>query len=173
MTKEIVRQSFIFKRHWWEVIKTIDNEDDKLFIFEFIFSYVFEGKKLEIPNHLQKGLKGVCTMFLRELETSLNDEETLVYVVKLKNLTEEFYKIGISKNEKNRLSSYKNLGFDTCLVESLTKTFPTRQQALDFERECHISLSDYSYVPIINFAGKTECFKMEAIEFIKNFFIEN
>lgn len=173
MTKKIIRESFIFKRHWWEAINTLQNDEEKLFIIDFIMSYVFDEKILEIPNNLQKGIKAICTMFLWELKTSLKQEETSVYVVKLQNSKEEFYKIGISKSEKSRLSSYRSLGFNTYLVDDLTKTFPTREQALNFEKDCHDFLSDYSYIPSVNFAGKTECFKLEAIECIKNFFKEN
>jgi hypothetical protein len=173
MTKEIIRKSFIFKRHWWEAINSIESDAEKLFVIDFVMTYVFDEKILEIPNNLPKEIGALCKIFIWQLKASLNEEKTSVYVVKLQNLEEEFYKIGISKSEKSRLSSYRNLGFNTYLVEGLTKIFPTRQQALDFEKECHFSLLDYSYTPIVNFAGKTECFKIEAIEHIKNYFTKN
>lgn len=81
-----------------------------------------------------------------------------VYLLKLHNNREMFYKIGISKNVHNRAVDIQ--GQSSYKVEVLTsKFFESASVAFYLEKILHSVFKNMSYTPQDKFQGYTECFK--------------
>lgn len=80
-----------------------------------------------------------------------------LYIIRCYNDNEEFYKIGItSKTIEERFSKYR-FPYNMEVIHLYeTNVF----DAFKLERQLLNSYYDYKYVPLINFCGKTECFKI-------------
>ena len=79
--------------------------------------------------------------------------KSYLYIAKLKNGNEEFYKVGISKNPNNRFKNfkpYKVMNYNV-IKDSL-------YNIVVLENYIHEKLSKVSYNPMHHFAGHTECF---------------
>lgn len=81
-----------------------------------------------------------------------------VYVFKISNDDEVFYKIGISKNVKNRRSQIICESGYSCDVV-LSQFYPDAGLVYDLEKLLHREFNSLSYKPSIYFTGNTECFK--------------
>lgn len=99
--------------------------------------------------------------------------KTIVYLIHLKDLG--VLKVGISSNMKVRLDylrkqirRYTNSRPDIEVLSYIS--FHDREAALAFERGCSEKLNKYSTTPITDFAGKTECYSLDAEEKILKLF---
>lgn len=102
------------------------------------------------------------TLTERNKNIWLNDFTNL-YVFKLKNDNEEFFKIGIAKNIKNRMNNIKP--YDCELLYSFNID---RYNASYIEKILHSYFYEYSYKPILKFDGYTECFYDISIDEVEN-----
>lgn len=83
----------------------------------------------------------------------------VMYILKLKNDDEEFYKIGITfQGVKTRFSSNNSLPYD---YEIIYEYKCDAGCTWDLEKEHHKKYKAYQYFPNISFAGYTECFTIE------------
>lgn len=91
------------------------------------------------------------------------------YVVKLRGKDEAFVKVGISVNPEKRL---KHIPYS---VKILVKHRMEVNNAYNFESAMIRMLyhKNLLYRPIIDFAGRTECFKTAALLVMKKSFINN
>lgn len=101
------------------------------------------------------------TLTERNKKIWLNDL-TNVYVFKLKNKDEEFFKIGIAKNIKNRMRDMKPYN-----CELLYSFCVDRYNASYIEKKLHGHFYEYSYCPNIKFEGYTECFSKLSLDEVK------
>jgi len=95
------------------------------------------------------------------------------YIVRLFNETETFYKVGITgvKGNKRKRDLKRNYGVETIYEEELHL-----KEAYYKEKYFLELFKDYSYKPLIDFKGKTECFSINPYELykcIQNFSEEN
>lgn len=90
-----------------------------------------------------------------------------VYLMKFESESEMFYKIGISKEIKRRLSDLsKHYSYDVKLI--YYKEFNDSESVWYIENMLHNEYSNVSYLPKIKFKGHTECFsEVNENEFIK------
>lgn len=102
------------------------------------------------------------TLSERNKEIWLN-EYTNIYLFKLVNEDEEFFKIGIAKNIKNRANDIK--AYKCELLYSLSID---RYNASYLEKELHKNFYEHSYRPKIKFDGYTECFSEIDMDKFKN-----
>jgi hypothetical protein len=80
---------------------------------------------------------------------------TFVYIMELYSSTEKFYKIGITSSPYNRK---KTISYHySCNIIKLSKK-ETKKEAKLSEDTIKSIIAPHSYLPIKNFAGKTECF---------------
>ena len=83
----------------------------------------------------------------------------VMYILKLKNDDEEFYKIGITfQGIKTRFSGNNSLPYD---YEIMYEYKCDAGCTWDLEKEHHKKYKAYQYFPNISFAGHTECFTTE------------
>lgn len=86
-----------------------------------------------------------------------NNRKPLVYVIKCytKNLDEVFYKIGITGEgiERRFKKTVWNYEYDV-----LFEIFGSPSYVFDLEKTLHRLMSDYRYIPRIQFQGYSECF---------------
>lgn len=83
----------------------------------------------------------------------------VMYILKLKNDDEEFYKIGITfQGIKTRFSGNNSLPYD---YEIMYEYKCDAGCTWDLEKEHHKKYKAYQYFPNISFAGYTECFTTE------------
>ena len=102
------------------------------------------------------------------MKSALNGSN--VYLLEIENHNEMFYKIGISKNLRGRVNSIKmETGYN---IKILSKFFISSSGiAYDLEFLLHELFKEFSYKPMILFAGYTECFKyidMKEFEYLLN-----
>ncbi len=88
----------------------------------------------------------------------------LVYIIRCYNKTENFIKIGITaKSIKERFHNKKYFPYSYEIIKII-------QGSPDFiwdkEQELHKLYKDYTYTPVINFGGYTECFNISILNFI-------
>ena len=83
-----------------------------------------------------------------------------LYLIKMFGNDEEFYKIGISKNVKNRLRQIEISSNYTYKTKIIHKVFNTDASIVyDFEIFMHDKYHSLSYKPNKSFHGMSECFK--------------
>lgn len=79
-----------------------------------------------------------------------------LYIIKCNDKTENFYKIGLTKNDvKTRFCSRKAMPYD---YEELYFVSGDKYNFIYLEDELHKINEEYSYIPKIYFEGYTECF---------------
>lgn len=79
--------------------------------------------------------------------------KTSVYIVRLYNKDEDFYKIGIARDLNARMKAFVY----NCEVIDIIKT--NLYDAIFLEHELHLKNRKNKYEPKIKFGGHTECFK--------------
>lgn len=87
---------------------------------------------------------------------------TILYIIKLLSLDEQFVKIGISCNPKIRFQHFKKEGYQVEIIEILQ--FDNRTDALLKEAELHKLFYPFRYIPLKDFGGKYECFSIKILE---------
>ncbi|AWD93209.1 hypothetical protein AB9_086 [Acinetobacter phage vB_AbaM_B9] len=119
-------------------------------VFEQVANYHLSG------NGCQKcGVQ--CTGYTKTAYTKACASGSSVYVFELSKDYELFYKIGISKNIKNRVAGIvSESGYlVTCVYEMF---FKDASVVFDIEKLLHREFSNCKYVPNFRFAGDSECF---------------
>lgn len=101
--------------------------------------------------------------------STTNAPKTLLYLIKLYNNDESFYKIGISgyslKGNVKRYRQYKTLGYDT--KELLKINFDNELELREYELKLKHIIKPYLYLPKKwNYNISTECFSEEILEVI-------
>lgn len=122
----------------------------------------------QVSSHLKGFGCNRCVVrgYNRSRFTDISDVATL-YIMKLYNNLERFYKIGITtKSVRERINNPK-LPYECELIASLKID---SRRAFDFEKKMHRRFIKNNYIPSLSFHGKTECFllnKTEVYEAIK------
>jgi hypothetical protein len=108
-----------------------------------LFRGVFSGEKnigVKIKSILEKN------------KEKFKNEECFVYKIKLFNENETFYKIGISKNLKER---FKIIPYNVEIIEIISSN---KYDSYYIEQNYHNILKEFKYEPKTKFPGQTECF---------------
>lgn len=97
-------------------------------------------------------------------------EGSYVYVMKMSSETEEYLKIGISKNVRSRAKTFRRIS--GCNVDMIHQEFyKDAGDAWDVELMLHREFKEHSHTPKVSFKGETECFDMpikyEAIKLLQ------
>lgn len=83
------------------------------------------------------------------------DGHSSLYVVRLSNENESFFKVGITVNAKNRFREYTKAGY---ACEVITAIRDKAGYIWNLEKRLHFILKQWRYKPKIDFGGQTECF---------------
>lgn len=97
---------------------------------------------------------GFYTETLADRNPQWDEIDAYVYIVKLKDENEEFYKIGLAQ-VKSR-DRFKRIPYEVTIID---KIYCSLTEAIKIESELHEKYSDFSYTPIKKFDGYTECFE--------------
>ena len=129
--------------------------------FEQVANYHLTGNGCQVCG-LQK------TGFTKTAYTKACKSGSSVYILKLKKDDECFYKIGISKNIKNRINGIVcESGY---LVECVySEFFKDSSVTFDVEKILHNKFREFKYKPEISFSGSSECFNMNDHSFVVEF----
>ena len=99
-------------------------------------------------------------------DVSANRKENFLYIIKLSSKDEEFIKVGISENIKNRFQVFKKYGYDITIINKI------KFQSLDHLKAEELLIQEtyqpYKYTPKYKFAGYTECFNINIMQHINN-----
>lgn len=91
-----------------------------------------------------------------------------VYLLKLSNDAELFYKIGISLNPHSRANDIRKNTNNRYNVELLhSQEYSYSGDAWDVEKILHTEFVEDLYKPLISFDGETECFKLDPNDVVK------
>jgi len=137
-------------------------------LFDSILRYGFYGEEKELPTHL----KAVFQFLKYQIDKSLENEKVSLYVVKLYDHQESFFKIGIASNIKKRVQSFTNIGYDAQIMESLEVRFDDREQALLYEKNLYNKLGLIHHLPKKKFGGQYKCFSDDCFDSISKFIME-
>lgn len=144
---------------------------DNKYDFEILSTDRHEGKcilicpihgKVEIDNdYIFEGCGCI------KCNTNWEKSNTL-YIVKLTNSTECFYKLGITymkNNEPRRYRDYRKLGYE--IEQIYVKTFDTYQECFDKEFELKQLIKPYLYQPKVwSNCSTTECFTKDLLQIV-------
>lgn len=105
------------------------------------------------------------TEWFRQAEKSKNFDSFKVYLIKCWNENEEFYKIGKSfLSVNNRFKSKKSMPYNYEILQiSYKNKSLIKENALllhNLEKEIKMNLKNKKYIPLLNFGGKQECYKL-------------
>lgn len=90
----------------------------------------------------------------------INNEFCYLYVIRLYNNAESFYKVGITKNLRKRKKSLKGYKKeDIIIIKYLIK------DALFFEFTILTDFKQFKYIPLNNFPGMYECFSVNPLNY--------
>lgn len=93
----------------------------------------------------------------------------IIYIIKCFNKNEEFVKIGITSNTiKYRFKQKSSLPYK---YEVIKETKGSPEFIFDEEHRLHNIYKNYKYTPLLNFNGKTECFKSEIVKHINDHYM--
>lgn len=82
---------------------------------------------------------------------------TVVYIIKMALLGEEFLKVGVTSRAINkRFCNEIRMGASVKVIETATYSNPATARLI--ERDVHKTFAKWQYSPIVDFPGKTECF---------------
>jgi hypothetical protein len=126
-----------------EPIEVKYNSETYITTTDALFRGVFSGEK-----NIGVKIKSI----LENNKEKFKNEECFIYKVKLYNEDESFYKIGISKNLKER---FKTIPYDVEIIEIISSN---RYDSYYIEQNYHNILKKFKYEPKTKFAGQTECF---------------
>lgn len=100
--------------------------------------------------------------FAENNKEKLSDVPAMLYIVKIFNENEEFFKIGITTLSLRK--RFENLPYK---FEILKINFLSLYDAIILEDILHKKYKNFKYVPKISFGGETECFnKIENIDIL-------
>lgn len=106
----------------------------------------------------------------KDLYKKMCPDGACVYIMRFKNNSEDFIKIGLSKDIRVRINGLRSVSeYDVELVYS--SFFKDASSAWDVERLILKEFEDSAYIPNIRFSSDTECFDMsiqdEVIKLLK------
>ena len=117
--------------------------------------------KQRAGTHLKKS---GCTLCVRELDFRKRShyitlaEKAQIYLVRLSNEEEEFYKIGKTINSTSQRMSGKRMPYEVDIVHEYKDEIV---KIYDLEIELHKLYKAYKYIPNIRFKGYTECYTLD------------
>jgi hypothetical protein len=155
------REKFRFYTHWYDQIAYFSTEEIGI-LFKAIVDYVFNQKYKDLPPHLIP----VFESLKHQIDESFEREKVNLYVVKLYNSKESFFKIGVASNVKKRICSFTSIGYKIALLDNLKAKFDDRKDAMVFEKKLHNKLKLFRYFPEKEFGGQFECFSGDCLDSI-------
>jgi hypothetical protein len=147
------RDKFKFRLDWCRALNHFPQKE-KGQLFEAILEYAFYGEEKKLPIRLD----AVFQILKYQIDESLEKEKVSLYVVKLYDDKETFFKIGIASDIKKRIQSFTNIGYDAIVMDSVKIVFEDREEAFIFEKRLHNELGLFQHLPQKKFGGQYECF---------------
>lgn len=147
------REKFRFYIDWMEPLMDLPNNEVGI-LFTGILKYAFHNEIIEVPDHLSAAFK----IIRFQVDKSLEHEKVNLYVVKLSDSKESFFKIGIAHDIAKRIQSFIGVGYSAERFTSFEIKFNDREGALNFEKRLHDKLDEFKYFPKKKFGGQFECF---------------
>ncbi len=152
--KEFIEKSKIIHSNYYNYDKTIYFRADQ----KVIITCSIHGDFIQTPNSHLAG-KGCYSCGWEKHSGSYGSVvkynptlELYIYLIKCYKNNEQFYKIGLAKNVKQRL-------WDIPYKKEIIKTLKGNIKDLyPLEQSIRNLVKQFKYLPIINFAGKNECF---------------
>lgn len=89
-----------------------------------------------------------------------------LYLIKLSNGTESFFKIGLTVHRYCRFYEIMKSGYSVEIIYMMVGV--EFYKALDYERILQNTFRKYSYMPKIRFGGYTECFSTIDLDMYKS-----
>lgn len=89
----------------------------------------------------------------------------IVYIIACFDNNEFFIKIGRTYNSISQRFSGKKMPYNYVILKSYS--FTSLISCSNFEKQLHKKYKKYSYKPLINFKGYTECFDKNLLNKIK------
>jgi len=103
-------------------------------------------------------------------ESLYKEQTAILYLMKIHNSEETFYKVGISISLFDRISNIKSLS--KCEVEVIHSVNMTLFEAVNREHTILDQLSKYSYLPKKRFSGYRECLSVDCLEEVNKAFTQ-
>lgn len=138
---------------------------------DFVYDGIYTNISVECPrhgtfetsifSHMTKGYgcKDCNVNGIRRKWIDKKVTDAVFYIVKMTSNKESFYKVGITTNLKKRKLRFSQAGFK---VEDVISFFGPVDFVWDQEALVKKTLRKHSYLPEVDFAGKTECFSLDA-----------
>jgi len=109
---------------------------------------------------LKSGLSTQCSRCRDSKNHSFNhaksSKSAILYLIECFNENEKFYKIGITiRSVKKRFNSKKSMPYQ---FKNILEIKGESNKLYYLEKELHLYLYDYKYVPNIKFLGQNECY---------------
>lgn len=152
--------------------------NNKFKYHDFVYDGIYTKINVECPNHgtfktsifshMTKGYgcKDCNVNGIRRKWIDKKVKDAVFYMVKMTSDRESFYKVGITTNLRRRKLRFSQAGF---LVEDVASFFGPVDFVWNQEAFVKKALSKHSYLPEVDFAGKTECFSLDAQSKINTF----
>lgn len=149
------RQSIMLHQDDLRVLDLLSNEQAGV-LFKELRSFMSSG---EINND-DVSIRVAAHYFAHRAQKN----DCVVYYIILSNEVERFIKIGVSGRLGNRYAKYASHGYT--VEEIKTETYGHKREALQRESGLIKQFSHRSYVPLIPFVGRTECFTLDIKDYI-------
>lgn len=160
LTNNPMKKSFILHMDSLDVVKKLSTEM-KANLFDAIISYN-KGEEIKMDFFLDIVFTPFKNQFDRDNEKyDIENKETFLYHIKLKNECDEFIKIGISNFLSKRYADYKRIGYE--VTELFVTKFNTKSDAEFEESKLHEMYLHLKYNPKEKFCGYTECFSVDIL----------
>jgi len=162
-TKDFIEKAVVIHNNYYNYDKTVYERNSK----KVIITCPHHGDFQQRPNnHLLGAGCNVCsniTSNFKDAEKHEIEESKSIgcYLYLMYFPKENFYKIGISRNLKNRIKGIKgdSKAFYSPNIEYCIKI--SLFEAATIESELHLKYIEYRYKPKTNFKGRTECFTID------------
>lgn len=182
----IIASHFVKRHDDATVIEMMTNKHDGVYDYSLV-NYVNVHTKIDIicdihgtfsvkpNNHLRGSGCPDCARLLRngwERGTWVkrceryNKEACMVYIIRLYNDNESFIKIGLTSNTV--ADRFYRQGWMPYKIEVVKEIILPPLAAFNKERELHKMFKRFKYKPLLDFPGKSECFKLEILNQIQN-----
>lgn len=176
---------------WIERCRDIRDDFDKIDYSEVVFENISKKVKLtckehnityeQRPSHHTSGTQGcpLCmTQTIKYTEENfkkhyefLKEKDGILYVIKLKDENEEFYKVGIT--QRHRVQYRFNSISGKYKVEVIYTENMSLIEAFENEQLFLRDFKEYSYKPNKHFTGHTECLTVNPLEYYYYYFKQN
>jgi hypothetical protein len=114
---------------------------------------------MNIKNFINEKKK-IISIKIKDKRITVNKKDVILYLVKCENDNEEFIKLGIAKDFKNRFNNSK-LPYKITTIHAIM--FKSRLEASSWEIVISKFMNEFSIKPNLQFPGWTECYTKESI----------